>query len=65
MILLANSSVKPSTFFSSALMVEYCCSSAWVLAFHKRKPAVSMSIREDLQLHHDRHQVSGEIAAAE
>lgn len=37
---------------------------AWVLAFHKWRPSASMSIREDLQVHHDRHQASGEIAAA-
>jgi amino acid transporter len=55
----------PVTYFPYIFLLYLALGIAWVLAFHKRKPSASMSIREDLQLHHDRHQASGEIAAAE
>jgi amino acid transporter len=55
----------PVMYFPYIFLFYLALGIAWVLAFHKRKPAASMSIRGDLPLHDERHQASGVIAAAE
>ena len=54
----------PVMYFPYIFLCYLALGSAWVIAF-KRKPSALLSIREELPLHHDCHQASGEIAAAE
>jgi amino acid transporter len=55
----------PVMYFPYIFLSYLAFSIAWVLALRKSEPSASLSIGESLQLHHDRHQASVEIVAAE
>jgi len=48
----------PVTYFPYMYLAYLVIGIVWILAFHKRQPAASNTIREDLQLHHDRYQIA-------
>jgi amino acid transporter len=53
----------PVMYFPYLYLAYLTIGIAWILAFHKRQPAASTTIRADLQFHHDRHQVATSAAA--
>jgi len=55
----------PVSYFPYLFIVYIAIGTAWIFFFHKNRPSVSLSIREDLRLAHDRFSVLESSAAAE
>ncbi len=53
----------PVMYFPYLYLAYLAVGIVWILSFYKRQPSASLSIREDLQLAHDRF--TGTATAAE